>query len=214
MPLPASGQLSLSQIATEFGRTPPLNLSSLYGIASGLPASGQMNLSDFYGKASGALLSNHTMTIGSVRTNSDGKLVTHPNTSYGFSATNAIGAISPAQYRAFPITDVAYVAYDNGTKHLVVTIGYGFTYQAANTIMPVNLAKRIVFSSGQSFTLPQTLSGLEPTLFYTWAVGPTGAHNKNTFYSGSGYMVNLQYIIPVSAAPFPLSGSVTVTLEY
>ena len=53
MPLPASGPISLSQIAAEFGGAMPHSLSEYYGKAAGIPASGQISFSQFHGKTSG-----------------------------------------------------------------------------------------------------------------------------------------------------------------
>ena len=53
MTLPASGTMSMSQVATEFSKTPPMVFSALYGITQGIPASGTMSLSNFYGKTAG-----------------------------------------------------------------------------------------------------------------------------------------------------------------
>lgn len=52
MTLPASGPISLSQIAAEFGGTAPHSLSEYYGKAAGIPASGQISFSHFHGKTS------------------------------------------------------------------------------------------------------------------------------------------------------------------
>ena len=49
MPLEPSGQISLNDIATEFGGSVPHNLSEYYGVADGIPSSGQISLSNFYG---------------------------------------------------------------------------------------------------------------------------------------------------------------------
>lgn len=54
MALTASGQLKLSQIATEFSDSPPHAMSEFYNAASGVPASGQLKIGNFYGKAAGA----------------------------------------------------------------------------------------------------------------------------------------------------------------
>lgn len=52
MALQSSGQISLSDIATEFGGSTPHALSEYYGAAAGVPSSGTISLaSDFYGKA-------------------------------------------------------------------------------------------------------------------------------------------------------------------
>ena len=49
MPLEPSGQITLNDIATEFGGSVPHNLSEYYGVADGIPSSGQISLSNFYG---------------------------------------------------------------------------------------------------------------------------------------------------------------------
>ena len=53
MALPASGPISLSQIAAEFGGTAPHSLSEYYGKAAGIPAAGAISFSHFHGKTSG-----------------------------------------------------------------------------------------------------------------------------------------------------------------
>lgn len=52
MALQTSGQISLANIATEFGDSAPHSLSEFYGSASGIPSSGQISISDFYGVSS------------------------------------------------------------------------------------------------------------------------------------------------------------------
>jgi len=49
MPLEPSGQITLNDIATEFGGSVPHNLSEYYDVADGIPSSGQISLSNFYG---------------------------------------------------------------------------------------------------------------------------------------------------------------------
>lgn len=51
MTLPLSGPLSLSDIAAEFGGTPPDSLFEYYGVAAGIPGSGEISIGDFYGAA-------------------------------------------------------------------------------------------------------------------------------------------------------------------
>lgn len=52
MALPASGALSIGDIAGEFGGAVPHALSEYYGAAAGVPASGTIAISDFYGTSS------------------------------------------------------------------------------------------------------------------------------------------------------------------
>lgn len=63
MALPASGTITLLQIATEFGGTAPHSLSEYYAAAAGVPASGAISFSDFYGKSAEAVsISNLTVS--------------------------------------------------------------------------------------------------------------------------------------------------------
>lgn len=65
MALQSSGQITLNDIAGEFGGSVPHSLSEYYAAASGIPGSGQIKFSDFYG-ASAALnliISANTMNL-------------------------------------------------------------------------------------------------------------------------------------------------------
>ena len=66
MALQSSGQIKLSEIATEFGGTAPHALSEYYGEGNA-PASGEIQLAaDFYGTSSVTYLVNGTLTAGQV----------------------------------------------------------------------------------------------------------------------------------------------------
>ena len=52
MALPASGPISVNQVAGEFGRAN--NMAAFYSAASGIPASGAISLSQFHGKVNPA----------------------------------------------------------------------------------------------------------------------------------------------------------------
>lgn len=73
MALPTSGQLTLSQIQTEFGGTSPINISEYYrgGIYvpdtatnSDIPTSGMIAISDFYGGSSTPALISYSVPYG------------------------------------------------------------------------------------------------------------------------------------------------------
>lgn len=53
MPLQSTGEIKLSQIATEFTDAAPHQMSEFYSAATGIPASGEISMADFYGAASG-----------------------------------------------------------------------------------------------------------------------------------------------------------------
>lgn len=57
MPLPSSGQVSLSDIAAEFGGVVPHSMSEYLGAAAGVPASGRLRIRDFYGKSNDVAIS-------------------------------------------------------------------------------------------------------------------------------------------------------------
>lgn len=52
MPLPASGEIGLFDIAAEFGGTVPHGLTEYYG-QGGAPGSGLIGIQDFYGLSAG-----------------------------------------------------------------------------------------------------------------------------------------------------------------
>lgn len=81
MALPSSGQISLNDIATEFGGTAPHALSEYYSKGNA-PASGEIQLAqDFYGTSSGISFS-ATLTIGS-------SLIKSGNSITGFFLSNS-----------------------------------------------------------------------------------------------------------------------------
>ena len=105
MALQSSGQIKLSEIATEFGGSAPHSLSEYYGAASGVPSSGEIKLAaDFYGTSNIVILAAGSMTAGRVSEakNVSGQTATYigrnPSTAFGSSSigsmsltTNSIG---------------------------------------------------------------------------------------------------------------------------
>ena len=57
MALPASGAISMLDVAGEFGGATPHSISEYYSAASGVPASGTISLSDFHGTSGFSLIS-------------------------------------------------------------------------------------------------------------------------------------------------------------
>lgn len=56
--LQANGQISLSQIATEFGDSPPFSMSEYFGVDTGVPSSGNpINFASFFSKGSAFTIS-------------------------------------------------------------------------------------------------------------------------------------------------------------
>lgn len=105
MALQSSGQIKLSEIATEFGGTAPHAMSEYYGAASGVPSSGEIKLgADFYGTSNIVILAAGSLTAGRVSEakNVQGETATfigrNPSTEFGSSSigsmslsTNSIG---------------------------------------------------------------------------------------------------------------------------
>jgi len=102
MALPSSGQISLSDIATEFGGSAPHSLSEYYSKGNA-PASGEIQLAaDFYGTSSAASIS-YVTTVG----NSDVTASPHTFSSVSLGSTSgdrytviAIGSIANSSYTA------------------------------------------------------------------------------------------------------------------
>lgn len=65
MTLPASGALTLTAIATEFGGSAPHAMSEYYAAAAGVPASGAIKFSDFYGKSAATVTLDATYGVAS-----------------------------------------------------------------------------------------------------------------------------------------------------
>ena len=66
MALQSSGEISLSDIATEFQDAQPHSLSEFYGVASGVPGSGEIDFADFYGTS---FLTSHTLSSNTANLN-------------------------------------------------------------------------------------------------------------------------------------------------
>jgi hypothetical protein len=57
MALPSSGELSWSQIQTEFGGGHPIGINEYYGVATGIPGSGEIGANHFRGASAAIYLS-------------------------------------------------------------------------------------------------------------------------------------------------------------
>ena len=93
MALQGSGQIKLSEIATEFGGTEPHNMSEYYAAAAGVPASGQLSSSDFYGTSN---VTYTAATGGTITTDGDYKV--HTFTGSGTFNVSYVGTDTTADY--------------------------------------------------------------------------------------------------------------------
>jgi len=76
--LQSNGQMTFTDIQTEFGGSNPISLDEYYGAASGIPSSGAISMNQFYGKSNA-----HTITVGAYGTGSG------CNKSYGYTSSNS-----------------------------------------------------------------------------------------------------------------------------
>lgn len=95
--LPNSGQLSISQVATEFGGSTPHSLSEYYrggsyvpnsSGTSTIPTSGAIKMSDFYGTSAGASFTGLTAELYSWLDTSEPITMPGFGYSYGFTTTS------------------------------------------------------------------------------------------------------------------------------
>jgi hypothetical protein len=92
MALQSSGQIKLSEIATEFGGSEPHALSEYYEAANGIPSSGELQLAaDFYGTANYQAI---VASGGTVSTSGDYKFHTFTSSGTFAVSTAASGAAS------------------------------------------------------------------------------------------------------------------------
>ena len=116
MALQSSGQIKLSELATEFGGSAPHSMSEYYAggtnVPSGtgsIPTSGEIQLAaDFYGTAASTIALSATITIGTVNE----KISSSDR--YGFQASQSIQE-SPANYGS--ISNSTSVSYTHLRAH-------------------------------------------------------------------------------------------------
>jgi hypothetical protein len=102
MALQGTGQISLLDIATEFGGTAPHSLSEFYDAAGGIPASGEITMADFYGTSAFAVptglivpyIGGATPAGWSTFSSADGKTVIGAGSTYSAGSTGGSTSIS------------------------------------------------------------------------------------------------------------------------
>lgn len=128
MALQSSGQITLHNIATEFGGVAPHNLTEYYrggayvdelASNSGVPTSGQINIKDFYGAGNGTIV---TVTEGSSSGGSGGvagkgyaaadKTVSNNAGTSFFGGIGAYGSRSPSTLNGVTIQGIYQHQYD------------------------------------------------------------------------------------------------------
>jgi hypothetical protein len=204
MPIPASGQLSLTIIKTEFAPSDPnpLNLSSYYrggayvtnvSTTQTIPTSGQIAYSNFYNTSAQAALSLSTATV----SNSE----TATNNSFSVTVTlnraNDLGS-------SITVTCLAYVGgVRNATYDRTVTITNGST---SGTSTAVSLAKTVK-DGGASNT---------STIYYTTSSAQVvGTPTSNTLTYNQNFVLAIQSVSLTNNSQTTTNElSITVTLNY
>lgn len=132
MALPSSGQISLSDIQTEFGGSNPIALSEYYGQGNA-PSSGEIQLAaDFYGTSSS--LHSSTVTTGS-------RTIKAGVTEHGYSdagsnsgtGSDSFGSITNTTISGTSITvSAVYFRHDTGTD--VMRLAFSSPYSSWTTL--------------------------------------------------------------------------------
>ena len=152
MALQSSGQISLSQIAAEFGGSAPHALSEYYGDGNA-PSSGEIQLAaDFYG-TSAALL---TTTIISGRRETNAKLGIFE---YGFSTGGGTGGVSYGSIGTNTFTDSA------GASKVIKGCRTGGSASSANGQLTFQIGNTVNYANWTSLTL--TRGGITATVLRT-----------------------------------------------
>ena len=156
MGLQSSGQISLNDIAGEFGGSTPHELSEYYAAADGIPASGQISFLDFYGKSASLWIpstsdTNVSALHGSMA--SSGSRTIAGNTQDYMMYTDNDGVTWTPVFQAYKLGAVTYgngqfVAAGFGDEH-VFTSTTGLAWTPANsTPYPANASgSRIKYPS-------------------------------------------------------------------
>jgi hypothetical protein len=114
MTLPASGQISLSAIQTEFGGSNPISVSEYYrssGLVpnisqnSGVPTSGQISLSQFYNATKGTIVTLTTAALISGGT--------------GFDALFGSGSVNPTTVQGIAISAIYHLTQSPTTQQIL-----------------------------------------------------------------------------------------------
>ena len=203
MALQSSGQISLTQIATEFGDSAPHSLSEFYSASAGIPSSGAISLADFYGATS------YTPWYSSVT------LINHPLATSTTSLSTLQSGITSGAY-ILPISDIVTFHLFNGDLYLGMPStrldGSGETSVASgisvSDIVTIT-AQRVFYTTMEGFVPSPTgwqLDGVAGTgeyvklnnaadfeVVYQQPVGPPVTDQYgNTTYSRLWYIIRLQ----------------------
>ena len=193
MTLPASGQISLQQIATEFGKPLSSGLTTFYGITAGIPGSGAISFSNFYGKSAGYqywrifMVDNNgsssyvffaeielAETIGGPDVTTPSTPVTASSTlSTNFLPEKTIDNITDSSTYWLPTSNTnQWVRYNLGTPKNIVQMRI-YPYNGSYTYSPKNF--RLEASNDDvNFTPIITVSS-----YNSWGVQPSSTFNKS-----------------------------------
>tara|TARA_R100001510_G_scaffold42098_1_gene38471 strand:+ start:1530 stop:2114 length:585 start_codon:yes stop_codon:yes gene_type:complete len=175
MALQSSGQISLSQIAAEFGGSVPHSLSEYYGLGNA-PSSGEIQLAaDFYGTSGVSFAANTTITIGSRNSIKGGegeRGMDDLNPSIGSIASRAISNSSNQ-------IDHVFFKLDSTPKKMHFNLATSTSYTAWTFI-------EIEKGDGTKTRFHRTNAtlgshGTTGAIFHTWTSTSTGSGLNTTF---------------------------------
>lgn len=186
MTLQSSGQISLADIATEFGDTAPHSMSEFYGAASGIPTSGAISIGDFYGASSGPPLyvyDNVSFFVGSQETNAFSlDFSTDGTKMYMMSSTDYVH-----QYTLSTAFDLSTASFDNVDFRLIsqTSDADGIAISSDGTkLYVVDAFKNDVFQSTMS--TPFDLSTASADSFFGLHVNPQDGGARTIKFNPDG----------------------------
>lgn len=158
MPLQSSGEISLLNIATEFGGTAPHSMSEYYDVADGIPSSGQISFNQFYGASAQTThgISDYYGTYGVGAFSSSGLSFTLSQAE----GTAAVWTISPG----IPVSSSVKFFCTNGGNH------------SSYVIMNQGLSSQVSSSSGVQEPVV-SFTGTWTKFTYVYSTSDSGGAN-------------------------------------
>ena len=166
MALQSSGQIKLSEIATEFGGSAPHALSEYYGDGNA-PASGEIQLAaDFYGTSAGTLQANTTITVGTGGSKNEQRGVDVGGT-FGSIASTSIGNST---------NEIDEVYHDSLANVVRFHLKNSTTYTAWTYIEIVNGNNNNVTRFNRT-DASMSSHGITGAIFHHWSSAASGSPN-------------------------------------
>lgn len=207
MPLQESGQISLVNVATEFGDASPHSLTEFYSAGTGIPSSGAISLTQFYGLSSSVPLYLRSGSASSMAISPDKSRI-----AYFTAQTTTTMAVY-----VFNTSDFSLVYAKNATLHTISATGSKGIYGVAGAFDSSNnlfLAKA-TYSGGNgiSFVLYNSIGTLvaSRSISNTSTNGVSTAFYANGFFYTAGRINNQGRLIKRSSSTLALSAELLKT---